>query len=323
MKRYMSPTPGSDAWMALRRSGIGATDAPVVCGKSPWRSPFDKFAELCGSTAPLIPTDAMLWGIRLQRVVGAAWSEEHGRKIRACRYIYELEPGIFSSYDYEIVPPKGEPVTELVEVKTTSQYAAREYGEEGTSEIPEGYQIQTHHEMACRPRIVRVHIAVLIGGQKLRSYVVERDDEMIEDLLSIERRFLANARLGIPPEMDGSEAATNYLRNLSPRDNGARWELPESVEDLATAFLSAREQEKSTVEQTAILGNKLRLAMGDNASGIGRLVKVSYKTGKDREVIDWKGALAGLAPLSAATDLKPWTYPTPGTRPLIVSYIGD
>jgi len=315
MKRYMSPTPGSDEWVALRRSGIGATDAPVVCGRSPFRGPFDKFAELCGSTAPLIPTDAMLWGIRLQPVVGQAWAEEHGRKIKACRYIYELEPGIFSSYDYEIVPPKGEPVTELLEVKTTSQYAAREYGEEGTAEIPEGYVIQCQHEMACRPGILRVHVAVLVGGQKLRSYVVERDEELIEDLLRIERTALSNARAGIPPPMDGSEAASNYLRLKSPRDNGERWDLPEPVEQIATAYLAASATVKSAEEQKASAGNKLRDAMGDHALATGKSVKVSYKNNKDGEKVDWKGLVRSLPSGSLAS----FTTIEPGARPLIVT----
>ena len=315
MKRYMSPTPGSDEWVALRRSGIGATDAPVVCGRSPFRGPFDKFAELCGSTAPLIPTDAMLWGIRLQPVVGQAWAEEHGRKIKACRYIYELEPGIFSSYDYEIVPPKGEPVTELLEVKTTSQYAAREYGEEGTAEIPEGYVIQCQHEMACRPGILRVHVAVLVGGQKLRSYVVERDEELIEDLLRIERTALSNARAGIPPPMDGSEAASNYLRLKSPRDNGERWDLPESVEDIATTYLAASALVRSAEEQKNAAGNKLRDAMGDHALATGKSVKVSYKNNKDGEKVDWKGLVRSLP----SGSLAPFTTIEPGARPLIVT----
>ena len=320
-RRTPSPVPGSADWIEQRRHGIFATDAATVTGRNPFASPFDKFAELQGTTAPKIATDAMEWGVLLQPVVGQAWARKHGRKVRACPWTYWLEDGIGSHYDFDVVAERHVPVTEILEVKTASAYAQRDWGEEGTSEVPEAYALQCQHEIMCRPGIERCHIAVLIGGQKLRSYVVERDDEMIEDLLAIERRFLANARLGIAPEMDGSEAATNYLRNLSPRDNGAKWELPEPVEELATAFLSAKAQAEAIAEQTAILGNKLRLAMGDNASGIGKLVKVSYKTGKDREVIDWKGALAGLAPLSAATDLKPWTYPTPGTRPLIVTLL--
>jgi len=320
-KRTPSPVPGSADWIEQRRHGIFATDAATVTGRNPFASPFDKFAELQGTTAPKIATDAMEWGILLQPVVGQAWARKHGRKIRACPWTYWLDyPDIGSHYDFDVVGSR-----DILEVKTASAYAQRDWGEEGTAEVPEAYALQCQHEIMCRPGIERCHIAVLIGGQKLRSYVVERDDEMIEDLLSIERRFLANARLGIPPAMDGSEAATNYLRNLSPRDNGERWELSEPVEELATAFLSAKAQTEAIVEQTAILGNKLRLAMGDNAAGIGKLVKVSYKASKDRAVIDWKRALE-TAPLAADEFLRAvnaHTTTTPGTRPLIVSYIGD
>jgi putative phage-type endonuclease len=323
-RRTPSPVPGSADWIEQRRHGIFATDAATVTGRNPFASPFDKFAELQGTTAPKIATEAMEMGVILQPIVGMLWAKKHGRKVRANPWTYWLEDGIGSHFDFDVVPEKGQPVTEILEAKTADKFASRDWGEQDTDQVPEAYALQCQHEIMVRgPSIVRCHLGVLLGGNRFQTYVVERDDELIEDLLSIERRFLANARLGIAPEMDGSEAATNYLRNLSPRDNGARWELPESVEELATAFLSAKAQTEAIVEQTAILGNKLRLAMGDNAAGIGKLVRVSYKTGKDREVIDWKGALAGLAPLSAATDLKPWTYPTPGARPLIVSWVGD
>lgn len=315
MRRTTSPAPGSPAWIEQRRHGIFATDAAVVTGRSPFDGPFTKFAELQGTTAPKIATDAMEWGVLLQPVVGQAWARKHGKKVRACPWTYWLEDGIGSHYDFDVVGTH-----DILEVKTASAYAQRDWGEEGTDQVPEAYAIQCQHEIMCRPGIERCHLAVLIGGQKLRSYVVERDDEMIEDLLRIERRFLANARAGIAPEMDGSEAATNYLRGLSPRDNGERWDLPETVEEIATAYLAAAASVESAEEQKASAGNKLREAMGDRASGAGKLVKVSYKTGKDRDVVDYKAIAQAVEYLGLTSH---YTTTMPGNRPLIVSLLGD
>jgi len=315
-RRTPSPVPGSADWIEQRRHGIFATDAATVTGRNPFASPFDKFAELQGTTAPKIATDAMEWGVLLQPVVGQAWARKHGRKVRACPWTYWLEDGIGSHYDFDVV---GRP--ELVEVKTASAYAQRDWGEEGTAEVPEAYALQCQHEIMCRPGIERCHLAVLIGGQKLRSYVVERDDEMIEDLLSIERRFLANARLGIAPEMDGSEAATAYLRGISPRDTGTKMELTEPVEALALAFLSAREAERSAAEQKDTAANQLRAAMADNASGVGKIVKVTYRSTKDRTNVNWEEVAreVGASPVV----VQKHTVVTPGPRPLVVTYIGD
>jgi putative phage-type endonuclease len=299
-----------------RRHGIFATDAATVTGRSPFSSPFDKFAELQGTTAPKIATESMEWGNLLQPIVGAAWAKKHGRKVRACPWTYWLEDGIGSHYDFDVVPEKGQPVTEILEVKTASAYAQRDWGEEDTSEVPEAYALQAQHEIMCRPGVVRCYLAVLIGGQKLRSYVVERDEELIEDLLRIERTALANGIAGIPPPMDGSEAASNYLRLKSPRDNGERWDLPESVENIATAYLAASALVKSADEQKASAGNRLRDAMGDHALATGRSLKVSFKNSKDTDWVDWRA----VAETTASDEIiAKFTSTKIGNRPLIVT----
>jgi len=321
--RLPSPVPGSDEWVALRRSGLGATDAAVVTGRSPFASPFDKFAEMQGTTVPKIATDAMRWGMLLEPIVAVTWADDHERKVRANRYTYWLEPGVYSHYDYDLVPTKGQPVTEILEVKTASQYAARDWGEQETDQVPEAYAIQAQHEIMVRPGIVRCHLAVLIGGQKLQSYVIDRDDEMIEDLLRIERRFYADAIRGIPPDMDGSEAATEYLRGLNPRDTGEKIDLTDEVENLALAYLAASASEKAAGEEKATAANRLREAMGANALGVGRSVKVSYKNSKDREETDWRKVADQVRPLvdddSYAEAVEHNTQTKAGNRPLIVT----
>jgi putative phage-type endonuclease len=312
MRRTTSPSPGSPEWIEQRRHGIFATDAATVCGRSPFSSPFDKFQELQGTSAPKIATDAMEWGTLLQPVVGAAWARKKGKKVRACPWTYWLDyPDIGSHYDFDVV---GEPA--ILEVKTASRYASREWGEEDTAEVPEAYMLQAQHEMMCRPGIERCYLAVLIGGQKLQSYVVERDEEMIADLLRIESRFLARSQRGIPPEMDGSEAATAYLRNLSPRDDGTRVDLTVEVEALALAYLSAREQSDAVERQKAEIGNKIREAMADNAAGVGRMVKITFRNSKDRTVVNWQAAAE-----AAGAPTEPFTTTVPGNRPLVVTLL--
>jgi len=316
-KRTPSPVPGSADWVEQRRHGIFATDAATVTGRSPWDSPFTKFQEIRGTTMPKIATEAMEMGVILQPIVGMLWAKKHGRKVRANPWTYWLEDGIGSHFDFDVVPEKGQPVTEILEAKTADKFASRDWGEQDTDQVPEAYALQCQHEIMVRgPDIVRCHLGVLLGGNRFQTYVVERDDEMIEDLLAIERRFLANARLGIAPEMDGSEAATNYLRNLSPRDNGARWELPESVEALGLAYMAARAAEESAIEQKASAGNKLREAMSDHASGAGRLLKITYRNSRDRTVINWQAAAE-----AAHAPTEPFTTTVPGNRPLIVTML--
>ena len=316
MRRTPSPVPGSDAWIAQRRNGIFATDAATVTGRNPFSSPFEKFQELQGTTMPKVATEAMEMGVILQPIVGKLWAKKHDRKVRSNPWTYWLDEDIGSHFDFDVAPESG-PVTEILEVKTADKFAARDWGEQDTDQVPEAYALQCQHEIMCRgPLIRRCYLAVLIGGNRYRDYVIERDDELIANILCIERKFLADSRAGIAPDMDGSEAATAYLRSKSPHDNGERWELPESVEFLAAAYLSAIQQENAVAEQKAAIGNRLRDAMGDHALAVGKLVKVSYRNSKDRVVIDWRGAAeAWNVPRDA------WTTTVPGTRPLIVTLL--
>jgi predicted phage-related endonuclease len=67
------------------------------------------------------------------------------------------------------------------DVKTVSPFAATEWGEEGTDEIPLTYCLQFHWGMMVTGRPTCL-VAVLIGADDLRVYEVKRDDELIAEV---------------------------------------------------------------------------------------------------------------------------------------------
>lgn len=314
--RKPSPTPGSQEWVELRRTGLGATDAAVVAGFSRWASPFDKYNEMLGRRAPIIESEAMLWGTLLERPVGMEWARRTGKRITHDGFTYWREPGIFSHYDFNVVGEKA-----ILEVKTSSAYGQREWGEQDTDQVPREYLLQAHHEIMCRPGIERCYLAVLIGGQKLQKYVIERDDELIEYLLTKEREFLANVAAGIAPEIDGSDAATDYLRELHPRDDGTQIEMDESLADIAREYLAEKAAEKAAQAKIALLGNVLRERLADASVATSKDVRVTLRATKDRVVTDWKACVVHAEMAQEYIDLH--TTTTPGTRPLVVTWVGD
>jgi putative phage-type endonuclease len=321
-KRAPSPVPGSPEWIDLRRTGLGATDAAVIAGRSRFSAPFDKFSEMMGRTAPKVASEAMLWGTILERPVGLEWAKRTGKKVRHSGYTYWLEKGIYSHYDFDVV---GEPA--ILEVKTASAYGQRDWGEEDTDQVPAEYLLQAQHEIMVRPGIERCYIAILIGGQKLQKYVVERDDELIGYLLTLERNFLERTWAGIPPEIDGSDAATEYLRSVHPKDDGTQVTLDPSTEDIAREYLAAKATEKETAEKIALLGNTLREKLAAASSGVGREVKVTYRTSKDRTTVDYRAVAAEwepkIDPALAVETIAKHTETKPGARPLVVTWIGE
>jgi len=311
-KRAPSPVPGSPEWLTLRRSGIGATDAAAVLGRGSHGSPWTKYQEMKGLTVPKLVSEAMEWGIRLQPLVGHKWSEETGLPVRACNmtYWHPSIPRVYSHYDFDVGRDA------ILEVKTAGWTKDEEWGEEDSDQVPEEYLVQAQHELMCRPERKVCYIAVLIGGQKFRKYQVGRDDELIELMERVYRDFLDRVDRDEPPVIDGSFAATEFLRAKYPTDNGEVVELDQTAATLARGYREAKADIEDATRRAFALANGLRDWMADRSvarSDDG--LSVSYRQEKSRKVVDWDLVGAEVPDVVARH-----TREEPGHRPLIVRY---
>lgn len=71
------------AWLNLRNKGIGGSDAGVIAGVNPWKSPFKLWLEKTGQAEPddLSDNEAVLWGIKLEPIVAERFTEVTGKKV--------------------------------------------------------------------------------------------------------------------------------------------------------------------------------------------------------------------------------------------------
>ena len=95
-----------------------------------------------------------------------------------------------------------------LECKTASPFMADKWKGE---EIPLSYQIQCYHYMSvCNADAW--YIAVLIYGKEFKFYKLERDEQVIQDLIRIEKDFWENyIQKGQLPDPDGSKTADSIL----------------------------------------------------------------------------------------------------------------
>ncbi|MDM0720061.1 hypothetical protein QTH81_17580, partial [Clostridium perfringens] len=63
------------------------------------------------------------------------------------------------------------------------------------------------------------YIAVLIGGQKFIWKEVERDDELIEYIIEVEKDFWKMVKDKTPPALDGSSAAEKWVNERYKKVN--------------------------------------------------------------------------------------------------------
>lgn len=175
------------AWFQERKLGIGSSDAAAVAGKSPWKSPYEVWADKLGILPESAPTAPMRWGLQLEEAIATAYEEETGLELMAPP-MAQSKTHKFMLASCDRVPVAAQIPRRIVELKNVGPFAGKEWGRPGSDEVPDHYLIQVQHQMAVLEADV-ADIAALFGGNDFRIYTVRRDDELIESLVGIEAAF--------------------------------------------------------------------------------------------------------------------------------------
>lgn len=168
--------------MEDRRFHLGGSDIASVFGVSQWKSCYDLWEEK--TAAEFVPPEVepkreklFRRGKKLEPWIMELLEEEQGIFInkRNQRYTDEEFPWMQCEVDFEFMATEG-----LCngEAKTVSPFAAKEWGESETDEIPLGYCLQAMWGLMITKRPMTL-VAPLIGADDLRVYNVKRDDELI------------------------------------------------------------------------------------------------------------------------------------------------
>lgn len=241
-----------EEWLNIRRKGIGGSDAPAVCGLSPYRTPLQVYLEKIGEADPPQENRFMEWGRILEPVVAGYFAKKTGLRLSPLKKVLVSKDHSFMLAN---IDRKISGSDEGLEIKTT--------GMKLNGQIPDDYLIQCYHYLAVTGW-KRWHLAVLIGGNDFRHYVIERDDEAISYLIEIERDFWENHVLKkVPPEPCWMDTET--MSRLYPRSNGKVLTVKSNprLESLVTQFLELKEQEEKIREAKEEIANKIKAFMGE------------------------------------------------------------
>ena len=272
MKRLVSTLNLShEEWLRYRKRGIGGSDAGAICGLNPYVTAMQVYHDKTSDTADDTDNEAMRQGRDLEEYVSQRFMEATGKKVRRANAIFynEDNPFMLANVDRLLV---GEDAG--LECKTASPYMADKWKD---GEIPMHYQIQCHHYMAvCDTRAW--YIAVLIYGKEFKFHKIERDEDIITDLIQIEKDFWENNVLGHTlPAPDGSKAADTVISNYFKETKPVSILLPPSFDgmlehrqDLVSA-IDEMKKEKKQIEQ------ELKLYMGKAETAENDQFKVSWK----------------------------------------------
>lgn len=302
-------------WLAVRRTGIGGSDAAAAVGLNPYKSQLELWLEKTGRDADLPKPDPndtaepIYWGTLLEPIVAAAYTQQTGHRVRKVNAVLQHPtiPFMLANLDREIV---GASDVQILECKTAGEFGARHW-QDG---VPEYVQLQVQHQLAVTGKQA-ADVAVLLCGQKLEVHRIERDNDLIARLIPLEAQFWHHVETGTPPPADGSESADRALRCLYPKDSGETVDFSEDRQ-LSAAFadlvavraeIDAREQEAAKLKQT------LQQAMGDASRALFETGEVSFRRSKDSTSTDLKRLQAEHPELA-----QQYLIPKAGTRRFLI-----
>lgn len=303
-------------WLRSRQRGIGGSDVAAIMGVSAYRTALDVYEDKTREiTEDSTPSEAAYWGTQLEAVVASEFERRTGMKVQRVTetvvsqltpYVGDKAPAGWAraNIDRAVINPdiaKAVKLTKnkkfldqglklttdtILECKTASLRMADEWGPSQEAEIVAGnftseHEIPVYYETQVQwymgvTGAKRCFVAVLIGGQDFRIYLVERNGPVIQALSRAcfdfwEKHVLAR----VPPEPTSVED----VKRLFPQDSGEMVEASNDEAALIGEYRTLKGQIAELEAQQKAVASKLICAIGERTGlTIAGKKAATYKT---------------------------------------------
>lgn len=253
-----------DEWLEWRKKGIGGSDAGAILGLSKFKNAFQIYLEKVGEVdiSEENQSEYAYWGQQLEELVAKEFTKRTGKKVRRCNIILQHPEYSFMCANLDRIVV-GEDA--FLECKTTSAYNAREWKEE---EIPGSYIIQLQHYLSITG-YEKCYIACLIGGNRFIWKEIKRDQELINIIIRAEKTFWEEHVLKkIPPTLDGSSAAEQYLKEKYKVGNpDITIELKYEYKDKIQRYFELKQSLLEIEDEVKAIENQIKNELGEAEKG--------------------------------------------------------
>ena len=306
-----------------RRTRIGGSEIGAVLGCDPYRDGFALWTFKRGLVEPVQQTPRMRMGQIFEPAILQLYSETTGREIVPGHgMVHHL------TIPYMVFSPDALCVHEKrgIDAKLVSLDQRFKFGDT-VDDIPEHIQLQCHWYMAALDFPVW-DVAAFIATGDLKVYTVERDLALEEFILGRAEEYWRRYLVGdeIPP-MGASRESERFLKERFPRHKlplrlaqGAEIGWLEEYGDVRAAA-------KQTEERLTILGNQIKLAIGDGEGLEWQRGRFTWKATKDTTKTDWErlaqSLLKDYAEDERAALAHQFTETRPGYRRIYYRRDGD
>ncbi|WP_342488563.1 lambda-exonuclease family protein [Cytobacillus sp. FSL W7-1323] len=280
-------------WLQERSKGIGGSDASIILGLNKYKTAFELWLEKTGQVELTeISSEAAYWGNEMEEVVAKEFEKRTEKKVRRRNFMFSHPDHHFikANIDREVMKESA-----LLECKTASAYLKAEWEGE---EIPAAYLVQVQHYLAVTGK-EKAYIAVLIGGNHFTWKEIQRDDELIQMIIDAEVNFWEKHVLGfVPPELDGSSAAEQYLKEkYNKAEEGKEIVLPSNYKEMLISYEQIKNDEKLIQTAKKDIENKIKAELKDAEVGL-----------VDTHIITWKNVVSNRVDTKALKEKFPDIY---------------
>ncbi|NGX60488.1 MAG: hypothetical protein KR126chlam3_01663, partial [Chlamydiae bacterium] len=185
----------TEEWLEFRKMKIGSSDAPIIMGKSPWKTPQQLWEEKMGLRESSYESTAMHRGKHLEPAARKAFEKETGLVVWPNVLIHPEHEFIIASLDGITMDGKA-----AVEIKCPGQ---KTHQMALNGEIPRHYQIQMQHQLAVTG--LKEMFYYSYDGQRGVTLKVQRDNALIEALFEKEQEFFCCMQEHTPPQTQRSD----------------------------------------------------------------------------------------------------------------------
>ncbi len=257
-KAIALPEPaGLVEWLLQRREGIGASECAPILGMSTFDgdTAFSVWLDKTGQI-PLDTGDneAMFWGRELEPKILDVAARRLNVPLQHCAGLESIErPWQRASLDGVLA------IDDMfipIEAKNMSQYRATEWSND---QVPDGAELQVQHQLSVTGAPYGI-VAGLIGGNRLVTRTVERDDVLIEHINREEEALWNHVLACTEPPIVARDSVTAIVGAAGTAANDVlRLSEADTVKAMswATQYEEAREKEKAAAEEKAAARNNL------------------------------------------------------------------
>ncbi|MAB41895.1 MAG: alkaline phosphatase [Pseudomonadales bacterium] len=277
-----------DDWLDVRKRGIGSSDSSAAIGLNPYKSQLELWLEKTNRDQHLAKpnpdddTAPVFWGVVLEPIVASQYQRRSGNKVRKVNAVLQHPdiPWMLANIDREVI---GSAEVQILECKTAGINGAKLWRDG----VPRYVEVQVMHQLAVTGKQA-ADVAVLLGGQQLEVYRIERDELLIKHLIELERQFWHYVETDTPPPADGSESAERALRLLYPEDDGEELDLSQDPA-LNEAFFNLKQVRHTQAElnqREGELKQQLQQAIGSASKAVFADGSVTWRKSRDSVGVD-------------------------------------